>query len=83
MTKEKQMKAKYVMFILGLVASVFFSGCAPYGVSDRVTKSAITGAAVGAGVGAITGGNSGDILRGAAIGGAVGAAGAALTEPQQ
>ncbi len=74
---------KYSMFILGLAASIFFSGCAQYGVNERVTNSAITGAAIGAGVGAITGGNSGDILRGAAIGGAVGAAGAALTEPQK
>ncbi|MBD3807598.1 MAG: hypothetical protein IE880_02645 [Epsilonproteobacteria bacterium] len=77
------MKIKYNIMVVALGASIFFSGCAAYGVSDRVTNSAITGAAIGAGVGAVTGGDSDDILRGAAIGGAVGAAGAALTEPQK
>lgn len=77
------MKMKYGIFILGIAASIFFSGCAQYGVSERITNSAITGAAIGAGVSAMTGGDSDQILKGAVVGGAVGAAGAALTEPQK
>lgn len=69
--------------VVVLLVSIFLSGCATYWISDRVTNSAITGAAIGAGVGAVRGGNSDDILRRAAIGGAVGAAWAALTEPQK